>query len=141
MAWYNVLSVSGWLKAGLPTPVTTTDRLPVETGLTQPTTPEDVQPVADDYQTGEILPDQTGSGAALVFTFSAPVQNIWVNAVNPLDLTDVGEVRVDPFGGTPSATLGIPVGFGSLTPIPATLTTVRVFAGVGVRVTVYGNRR
>lgn len=37
MAWYNVLNVAGWIKAGSPTPVTTTDRLPVDTGLTTQT--------------------------------------------------------------------------------------------------------
>jgi hypothetical protein len=77
----------------------------------------------------------------LVFTFASPVQNVWVYAVNPLDLTDAGEVRADPFGGTPSATLGIPISFGSITPLPVVTSTVRVFAGLGVRVSVYGNRR
>lgn len=146
--------------------------LDVNTGLIQPTTPDDTQPVnvtetvgltnaqlrsapievtgsltidppdlqqvADDYQTGEILPDQIGNGGVLDFTFSAPVQNLWVYAVRD---DDSGEVRVDPFGGTPSANLGIPVAFGGITPIPTTATVVRVFAETGVRVTVYGNRR
>lgn len=103
--------------------------------------PPALQQVADDYQTGEILPDQIGVGGVLTFTFSAPVQNIWVYAVNPLAPDDLGEVRVDPFGGTPTASLGIPVALGGITPIPTTATVVRVLAPNGVRVTVYGNRR
>lgn len=104
-------------------------------------TPVDLQQVADDYQTGEILPDQSGIGGVLTFTFSAPVQNLWVYAVNPLDLTDSGEVRVDPYGGIPSASLGIPVAFGGGFPISATTSSVKVFAPINTRVTVYGNRR
>ena len=98
-------------------------------------------PVADDFASGEVLADQTGAGAALMFVFSAAVQNVWVYAVNPSDLSEAGEVRVDPFGGTPSATLGIPVAFGGGFPIPATTSSVKVYAENGIRVTVYGNRR
>lgn len=115
------------------TPVPVTGTLTVE--------PAALQQVADDYQTGEILPDQVGAGSVLTFTFSAPVQNIWVYAVDPSDLTASGEVRVDPYGGTPSASLGIPVSFGGGFPISATTSAVKVFAPSGVRVTVYGNRR
>lgn len=102
--------------------------------------PPALQQTADDYQTGEILPDQTGVGGVLIFTFSEPVQNLWVYAI-AADPDTQGEVRVDPFGGTPSASLGIPVAFGGITPIPTVATVVRVFAGNGIRVTVYGNRR
>lgn len=97
--------------------------------------------VADDYQTGEILPDQTGIGGVLTFTFSTPVQNMWVYAVRPIDLAADGEVRADPFGGAPSATFGIPISLGAITPIPAVATSIKIFAAAGVRVTVYGNRR
>lgn len=99
------------------------------------------QEVKDDFLTGEILADQTGAGAALTFTFSAVVQTVWVYAVDPADLTATGEVRVDPYGGTPTASLGIPVGFGGGFPIGVTTSAVKVFAASGVRVTVYGNKR
>lgn len=99
------------------------------------------QEVKDDFPTGEILADQTGAGAALTFTFAAPVQALWVYAVDPADLTASGEVRADPFGGTPTASLGIPVPFGGSFPIPVTTSSVKVFAASGIRVSVYGNRR
>lgn len=114
---------------------------PVEVTGNLTITPPALQQVADDYNTGEILPDQTGAGGVLTFTFTSPVQNIWIYAVNPLALDDLGEVRVDPFGGNPTSTFGIPVSFGGITPIPVVATTIKVFAQVGVRVTVYGNRR
>jgi hypothetical protein len=97
-------------------------------------------PVADDYPAGEILADQTGPGV-LTFTFSAPVQTVWVYAVHTTDPASTAEVRVDPFGGTPSASLGIPVSLGGGFPIPAVTDEVAVFAPSGVRCTVYGNRR
>lgn len=97
--------------------------------------------VSDDYQTGEILPDQTGANNVLTFTFASPVQNVWVYAIDVTDPTLSGEVRVDPFGGTPSANLGIPVSYGGGFPIPFTGDTVRIFAPANARVTIYGNRR
>jgi hypothetical protein len=100
-------------------------------------------PVSDDFPAGEVLPDQTGAAAVLTFTFAADVQTVWVYAVDPLDLTGTGEVRVQPFVGdtAPSATFGIPVPYGGAFPIPAVTDEVRVFAPAGARVTVYGNRR
>lgn len=98
--------------------------------------------VRDDYAQGEILPDQTAvADGVLTFEFSEPVQNIWAYAVLEGNAEALGEVRVDPYGGSPSGTFGIPVSFGSITPIPAIAQTVRVWAQDGVRVTVYGNRR
>lgn len=76
MAWYNVLSVSGWLKAGSPTPVTTTDRLPVDTGLTQPTTPADTQPVS-----GTITANQGAS------PYAVTQSGTWTVAVNNFPAT------------------------------------------------------
>lgn len=128
---------------GLDQPLTDTQlrAAPVEVTGNLTITPPDLQQVADDYQAGEILPDQSGNGGVLTFTFAASVQNIWVYAVNPLDLTATGEVRVDPFGGTPSASTGIPVSYGGGFPIPIVTSSVKVFAPVGSRVTIYGNRR
>lgn len=101
----------------------------------------DPWPMSDDYPAGEILADQTGAGAALTFTFAADVQTVWVYAVDPADLTASGEVRVDPFGGTPTASLGIPVPLGGGFPVPVVTDSVKVYAASGIRVTVYGNRR
>lgn len=116
--------------------------LPAEqVGLTNSQLRASAVPTSDDYQTGEILADQIGAGAVLTFTFSAPVQNIWVYAINPADLTESGEVRVDPFGGTPSGSFGIPVPFGGGFPIAVTGTVIKVFAPADIRVTLYGNRR
>lgn len=125
MAWLDVRNILGLWNGG--SPVVVSDSAPI--------------PAKDDFPTGEILADQTGAGAALTFMFSAVVQTAWVYAVDPADLTASGEVRVDPFGGTPTASLGIPVPFGGSFPIPVTTSSVKVFADTGVRVTVYGNRR
>lgn len=95
----------------------------------------------DDFPAGEVLPDQTGSNSVLTFTFSADVHTIWVYAIDANDDTAAGEVRTDPFGGVPTATLGIPVAFGGGFPIPVITGEVKIYAGDGVRVTVYGNRR
>lgn len=100
-----------------------------------------VRVAGDNYSLGEILEDQTGAGAALTFTFSAAVQTVWVYAVDPADLTASGEVRIDPFGGTPTASLGIPVPLGVGFPIDIVASSVKVFAAADIRVTVYGNRR
>lgn len=98
-------------------------------------------PVKDDYSGGEILADQTGAGAALTFTFSAAVDAVWVYAVDPADLTATGEIRVDPFGGTPTSSFGVPVPYGSAFPLTAPMTTLKVYAESGARVTVVGYRR
>lgn len=92
---------------------------------------------SDDFQGGEVLADQTGAAAVLTFTFSAAVQLVVVSG-NGI-ATDFA--RVDPFGGTPSATLGIPCGDEVPTFIPVTATVVRVFAPTGMVITVWGFRR
>src|SRR5919108_4879151 len=60
---------------------------------TQPVSLAGTQPVRDDYQTGEILADQTGAAGVLTFTFSAPVQLVVVDANGTA--TDLA--RADPF--------------------------------------------
>lgn len=93
--------------------------------------------VRDDYVGGEILADQTGAGAVLTFTFASAVQLVVVHG-NGL-VTDTA--RADPFGGTPTATLGIPCGDEAATYIPVTTSSVKVFAPVGMVITVWGFRR
>lgn len=94
--------------------------------------------VKDDYAAGEILADQVGSAGVLTFTFSSPVHLVWV--------TDIGAgtaniSRADPYGGTPTATSGIPVLNGSPTPLMQTTSSVKVWAPVGSTISVYGCRR
>lgn len=101
--------------------------------------------VADDYAAGAVLADQTAGdvvdgGEVLTFTFSEPVAP-WVYAADPADLDADGEIRVDPFGGSPSASLGIPVRYGAGYPLQVETLTVRVWAPAGVRVTAWGPAR
>lgn len=92
--------------------------------------------VRDDYQAGEVLPDQSGAGAVLTFTFSAAVQLVVAQSTGT-DLT----ARLDPFGGAPAASTGIRLDDGVPTFCPVTATVVKVFAPAGVTVAVYGLRR
>lgn len=93
-------------------------------------------PVRDDYAQGEVLPDQTGAGGVLTFTFTDPVAAFWVAVVG-----DSGVCKVDHYGGTPSATQGIPVEAGGVMPIPEPASVVRVFAPSALVVTVWGHLR
>lgn len=103
----------------------------------------ELQPVSDDFPSGEVLSDQVSTGAVMTFTFSADVQTFWVYAVDPTNLDTDGEVRVQPYaaGVAPSAGYGWPVRYGSGWPVQAITGSVRVYAASGIRVTVYGNRR
>jgi len=92
--------------------------------------------VKDDYQAGEILVDQSGAGGVLTYTFSNQQSLIVVHSVGTL-LTS----RADPFGGTPSSTLGIRCDDGVPVYIPVQTSAVKVFAPSGTTVTVYGVRR
>lgn len=116
--------------------------LPLPTGAAQNTTLTDgsvrvggTVAVQDKFSTGQILADQAGAGAVLTFTFSSPVNLVWV--------TDSGAVttnvsRADPFGGTPSATLGIPVLNAAPTPLTVTTSSVKVYAPAGTTISVHG---
>lgn len=95
------------------------------------------QKVHDDYQSGECLADQTGAGAVLTFTFTSPVQLVVVDANGAA--TDVA--RADPFGGTPTASLGVPCRDEAGAYMPVSTSVVRVFAPVGMIVSVVGYRR
>lgn len=94
-------------------------------------------PVKDEFTGGQVLADQTGAGAVLTFTFASPVQLAVVYGDGLA--TDVA--RADPFGGTPSATLGIPCGDEVPTFLPVTTSAVKVFAPAGMVVSVCGYRR
>jgi len=92
--------------------------------------------VADDFQAGEVLADQTGAGAVLTFTFAAARNLVLIQAVG------AGQVaRADPFGGTPSATQGIRCDDATPTYLPVTATVVRVHAPAGMVVSCAGFSR
>lgn len=92
--------------------------------------------VKDDYQTGEILADQSGAGAVLTFTFTNQQSMVVVHSVGANLVS-----RADPFGGTPSSTLGVRCDDGVPVYMPVQTSSVKVFAPTGTTVTVYGLRR
>jgi hypothetical protein len=91
----------------------------------------------DTYVGGQTLPDQTSGGSALTFTFSAPVQLAYAFFKTTLGTSTA---RVDPFGGTASATQGIPLDDGVPQAFPVQTSTLSVFAPIGVTVSVWGYR-
>lgn len=118
--------------------------LPLPTGAAQNTTLTDgsvrvggTVAVQDKFSAGEILADQVGAGAVLTFTFTSAVQMVWVRDIGAT-LTNVS--RADPFGGTPTATLGIAIPNGEPTPLTITTSSVKVYAPVGSTISVYGYR-
>lgn len=91
--------------------------------------------VGDIYPNGEVLADQVGAGAVLTFTFSNPMNLIWVLSSGTTLVS-----RCDPFGGIPDASLGIYCEDGIPVPVTVTATTIKVFAPIGTTVRVYGYR-
>lgn len=88
---------------------------------------------ADRFGSGEILADQEGAGDVLTFTFTQQQHLVWVRS-------DGGNVRVDPFGGTPTATLGILVEDAVPQAIGITTLSVKVYASAFTTVRVWGAR-
>lgn len=82
---------------------------------------------------GQTLADQSGAGSVLTFTFDPQVDLVWVRC-------DGGVGRADPFGGTPTASQGIPCDDAVPNPITVTTSVVKVFAATGVSVSVWGFR-
>lgn len=95
------------------------------------------EPVMDDFQAGEVLPDQVGTEGISTFTFSSPVNLVVIDASGAE--TDVA--RADPFGGMPTQSLGIPCRNETPTFLPVITTQVRVWAPDGMVMSVYGYRR
>lgn len=92
--------------------------------------------VSDDYTDGEALPEQSGSDSSETFTFSSPVNLVVVESEGEGLVS-----RVDPFGGTPTATTGAPARHETPVYLPVIATTVRVFIPSGATVNVWGFRR
>lgn len=90
-------------------------------------------PTQDTFESGEVLADQAGAGAVLTFTFSSKVDLVWVRAAG-------GDVRIDPFGGTPTSGLGIVGEAGIPVPINVRTKVVKVYASAGTTVNVWGLR-
>lgn len=93
--------------------------------------------VRDDYSGGQILADQTAGASALTFTFSSPVNLIYVQIKTGLG---TGSGRVNPLGGVATASSGIPCDDGVPMAIPVTSSSVSVFATTGATVSVWGFR-
>ena len=90
-------------------------------------------PASDVFLGGQALPDQSSTGSVLTFTFASPVHLIWVKPTG-------GTCRVDPFGGVPTSSTGIPCDDGIPNPLTVKTTAVQVFAASGVAVAVWGYR-
>lgn len=91
--------------------------------------------VSNEFSSGEILAQQNGTGTVLTFTFSANVNLVAVESLGS------GISRINPFGGNPSATLGIPCRPEEKVEIHIITSSVKVFAPVGLAVNVWGFRR
>lgn len=90
-------------------------------------------PVADVFTDGEALVDEEGTGGVLIFTFSSPMDLIWVRSIG-------GAARADPFGGNPDAQTGIYCADDEPTPLTIRTTVVKVYAEPSVVVSVWGFR-
>lgn len=86
----------------------------------------------DVYTDGEVLADQSGEGVR-TFTFASPVDQVWIRL-------DGGDGRADPFGGTPSSSVGIICEDGIPMPVPVRATTVEVYVPNGASANVWGFR-
>ncbi len=96
-------------------------------------------PVADDYEGGEVLPEQVGpaGGGVLDFAFATPVQLLLIE----LDGADADVGRIDPFGGIPTAGRGVRARDATPVYLPVTTALVRVWTPAGAAVAVTGFRR
>lgn len=85
---------------------------------------------SDVYTTLEVLPDQTGAGDVLTFTFTGVPKLIWVMSR--------GDVCRAVTTGTPTATFGVYCDDGVPQPLSVESQTVQVYAPSGAAVTVWG---
>lgn len=80
--------------------------------------------VADVFTGGEVLADQAGDATVKTFTFTTAVDLVWVRCVGAVG-------RADPFGGTPTASVGIYCAADEPTPLTVRTTVVKVVAPSG----------
>lgn len=91
----------------------------------------------DQFLSGELLNRQMASSdQVLTFTFTTPVDLVYVFSADHQNHLS----SVDPFGGTPSETAGIPVLPGVPQSFPVRTSVIRVFEQQGGTVTVWGYR-
>jgi hypothetical protein len=89
----------------------------------------------DAYTVQEDTDDQVGNGGVLTFTFPQAVQLVYVYAK-----TTLGTSQARASTGTPSASRGVVCDDGVATAIPVTTSAMKVFAPVGMTVSVWGFR-
>lgn len=89
---------------------------------------------AESFTDMEVLADQSGAGGVLTFTFASPMDLVWVRCSG-------GVGRASAAGAAdPAASRGAYCEDGEPEPISVRTTTVRVFAGSGTIVSVWGYR-
>lgn len=89
-----------------------------------------------DYTDGEVLAEQSGADGVLTFTFSETVHLAVVESFGSGLVS-----RADPFGGTPTDTLGWPCRHEIPTFFPVGTAAVKVYAPTGTAINVIGYRR
>jgi len=87
--------------------------------------------IRDFYTSGEYLNDQNGTGGVLTFNFSTIMDKVVI-------LSAGGNARVDPFGGTPSQTSGIPCPDGRILELPVRTSSVKVYSPLLTTISVWG---
>lgn len=87
----------------------------------------------DAFSAGEVLLDQAGADGVLTFSFTQPVDLIWVRSVG-------GVSRADPFGGTPTASIGVYCADDEPAPLTVSTDALKVYAPSGATVSVWGYR-
>lgn len=98
----------------------------------------DILKVKDDYQEAEYLDDQTSDGTVKTFTFTADVEQAWVEFISTDDAA-IAQVTTGAVAPTPTKGIKVPPN----TPFPILVTgdTVNVLAPNGCPITVWGFRR
>lgn len=114
------------------------DQVEARVHLSDGTVPSASAPLAvgDDYSDGEVLAEVSGSNGVETITFTS--------AVNLLVAESAGEdlvSRLDPFGGTPTSSLGVPCRDEVPVYMPVTATTVKAYVPTGATLNVWGYRR
>lgn len=131
-------SLTGTVQVNQQLPASQSNRWPV--GISDGTqfvgTQSNPIKTSNDFSNGEILSEQTGVDGVLTFSFSGMVQKVIIVS-NGESLV----CKANPFGGTPSATSGIPCFHQMPVEISIITNIVRVYAPSSAIVTVWGLTR